>query len=95
MSKGKAVIDPQELDAIAEGLRKKLRSKLKRLPEKVIIEFGDKVKRPGKLTGTDWPDSFNRDRWYKTFGKSGDLTVEKPGAIKTAAAKKTATKIPG
>lgn len=91
MSKGKPVIDPVESDAMAERLRKKLRAKLKRMPEKVIIEFGTKVKKAGMPTGTDWPDSFNRDRWYKTFGKSGDLAVERP-ASKTTATKTTAAK---
>lgn len=96
MSKGKPVIDPVESDAMAERLRKKLRAKLKRMPEKVIVEFGTRVRKVGLPTGTDWPDSFNRDRWYKTFGKSGDLAVERPAsrttAAKTAAAKTAAAK---
>ncbi len=83
MTKGKPVIDPMEADAMAERLRKKLRTKLRRMPDSVIMEFGTKVKKPGLATATDWPDSFNRDRWYKTFGKSAAIDKVKPVAART------------
>jgi hypothetical protein len=93
MVKAKSFIDPAEADALADSLRKKLRRKLKRLPDKVIFEFGTKPKKPGIATGTDWPDSFNRDRWYNTWAKSGADMVTKTGpktGIKTGI--KTGTK---
>ena len=95
MAKGKPVIDPVEADAMAERLRRKLRAKLKRMPESVIMEFGTKVKKPGLSTATDWPDSFNRDRWYKTFGKSGAIDKETPLTANGPAAKTSASKTSG
>lgn len=92
MTKGRPVIDPMEADAMAERLRKKLRAKLKRMPDSVIMEFGTKVKKPGMATATDWPDSFNRDRWYKTFGKSGAIDKVTPATARKAAAKVTPAK---
>jgi hypothetical protein len=97
MAKVKHFIKPGDADALADGLRRKLRAKLKRLPEKVIFEFGTKPKKPGVATGTDWPDSFNRDRWYNTWAKSPADAVTKraPVKAKTPAVKTPAVKTPG
>jgi hypothetical protein len=82
MRKQDSIIPPKTADKLAESLRKKLRVKLGKLPEQVIIEFGKKPRKPGIATGTDWPDSFNRDRWYNTWAR-GSGKVVLPAATKT------------
>ena len=56
-------------------LRQRLEEKLGVLPNDLLIEFGSGPKavadiKQGKIK-TDWPDSFDRNTWYKTWAKSG------------------------
>jgi hypothetical protein len=60
---------------LAVVLREKLEEKLGTLPNDVLIEFGSGPKEISDLAvlkvKTDWPDSFGRNSWYKTWAKSG------------------------
>jgi len=60
---------------ISAKMRQHLEDKIGVLTDDLIIEFGGGPKSildlKANRVGTDWPDSFDRNTWYKTWAKSG------------------------
>jgi len=68
--------DPHKMAAeISEHVRKTLQERIGDLPDDILIEFGGGPRNVADIIKgeirTDWPDSFDRNTWYKTWAKSG------------------------
>lgn len=81
-----------KFSGISKEIRERLESKLGKLPSDVLIEFGAgpvdlNAIQDGKIK-TDWPDSFDRNSWYKTWAKGGAAELPSDHIAQRAAARK-------
>jgi hypothetical protein len=75
-----------------QTLRKDLMKRLKGVDATILVQVVQLGKTPGTDFFSDWGDSYNRDTWYKTWGKAeavdaADLRgiVVQPAAVGVAA----------
>lgn len=63
-------------DTISTGIETSIKDQIGKLPEQVVMEFGDSSGTIDDLeanaaASSNWRDKFTRDRWYDTWGRGG------------------------
>jgi hypothetical protein len=75
MSEEKKHLIHKMMPALTKEIRERIDAKIENLPDDILIEFGGGPKSVENIIDgriqTDWPDSFDRNSWYKTWAKSG------------------------
>jgi hypothetical protein len=79
---------------LSTKLRAYLEQKLGVIPDDLLIEFGGGPADPKNIDAsrpisTDWPDSFDRGSWYKTWAKGGAASRPSELLARRAADRKT------